>query len=790
MSAWSVTAARLSTTTGSTAVEANAAASFDPASPAGSVVVLDAAPNYSLEALPGLGLTAGAAMPPPSADLDQVRNGSAAAPINPADWVNGNAGPSNAHYAEGYSIPYRIKLFNLAVGPHVVEIEWDIRHSSKAALDYITHFERINNPSHLGAFGHVAEDIDPTIGVAGVSAAVFNTFAIPAPSSAGSTVAGQPTTSFNALPAAERVMTIYNGAITSLSYVSQGSLTASQSSTRLRIEFNAADPTVVLAWGGHIASQADWGAGNSASSVSGSPYHTRIISLDGSGGNQDRSLKAAAVIVPCGTCEVSGPGSISCPGSAAQTYTAPITGICDNPQYSWSFGTNTSGATFAGGTTGSSVQVNPGNACGSFVLQVAITCTGCSNGTQLMCSKTVNVVDTTPPVITCPPNRTLECPADTSPATTGVATATDNCDATPTVTFADAVVNGCGNTRTITRTWTATDDCGNSSSCVQTIAVVDTTDPVLTGCPADASVQCLTDVPAAPTVTANDACDGPLTVSFTETQSNPGSSCDNVITRTWTATDACGNSASCTQRITVDDTTPPEITCPPDITVNACGAEVVPAPDFTGGSATDNCGTPTVTSSDAGECPRIVRTWTATDSCGNTASCEQIITFELLPAAALTLTADLLRAGDLVVGVPGTRSLTIPGGRSANSSARCLVSRLAAGGPAGALPDFGDARLNPSTCQARGAELRNALLSQAVSLALNLRLSSQQQLKRQLQASGAAALLQVGRPDAEFDLSGFVLTSAFWTQAALPGPDGALGTFDDELDVSSARTQF
>ena len=31
-------------------------------------------------------------MPPPKADLDQVRNGSAEAPISPASWVNGNAG--------------------------------------------------------------------------------------------------------------------------------------------------------------------------------------------------------------------------------------------------------------------------------------------------------------------------------------------------------------------------------------------------------------------------------------------------------------------------------------------------------------------------------------------------------------------------------------------------------------------------------------------------------------------------------------------------------------------------
>ncbi|MCV4820721.1 hypothetical protein OFM15_32065, partial [Escherichia coli] len=53
----------------------------------------------------------------------------------------------------------------------------------------------------------------------------------------------------------------------------------------------------VLAWGGHIAWGGDWGIGNSAGGINGSPYHMRLISFDGSGGNQDRSLSADAVIV-------------------------------------------------------------------------------------------------------------------------------------------------------------------------------------------------------------------------------------------------------------------------------------------------------------------------------------------------------------------------------------------------------------------------------------------------------------------------------------------------------------
>ena len=43
----------------------------------------------------------------PAANLDQIRNGPANSPWDPANWVNGNAGPQNAHYYEGGSIRYR-----------------------------------------------------------------------------------------------------------------------------------------------------------------------------------------------------------------------------------------------------------------------------------------------------------------------------------------------------------------------------------------------------------------------------------------------------------------------------------------------------------------------------------------------------------------------------------------------------------------------------------------------------------------------------------------------------------
>ena len=66
----------------------------------------------------------------------------------------------------------------------------------------------------------------------------------------------------------------------------------------ITIRFTASQASAVLAWGGHIATRRDWGLNNSAVSISGSPYHMRLLALDGSGGNQDRALSADAVVFP------------------------------------------------------------------------------------------------------------------------------------------------------------------------------------------------------------------------------------------------------------------------------------------------------------------------------------------------------------------------------------------------------------------------------------------------------------------------------------------------------------
>src|SRR5213075_669435 len=76
-------------------------------------------------------------------------------------------------------------------------------------------------------------------------------------------------------------------------------------------------------------------------------------------------------------------------------------------------------------------------------------------------------------------------------------------------------------------------------------------------------------------VTAHDNCNGTVTVTHDADQVTPGS-CDNryTISRTYHATDSCGNSSSHIQNITVDDETAPVIdTYPGDSTVS-CASEL------------------------------------------------------------------------------------------------------------------------------------------------------------------------------------------------------------------------
>jgi predicted acyltransferase (DUF342 family) len=193
-------------------------------------------------------------------------------------------------------------------------------------------------------------------------------------------------------------------------------------------------------------------------------------------------------------------------------------------------------------------------------------------GGLVVCTITNNF-DVTAPFIICPADSQVQCGDATDPSATGLPIVTDDIDPSPAIAFSDVFTPGCGNTGTIVRTWTATDAAGNSSSCVQTIQVVDTSAPSIT-CPADITVSCgnATDPGATGTATGSDAC-GNATISFSDLVSG---SCPagQTITRTWTATDECGNTASCEQTITVSPALPHDFVLLADDDITISGHSV------------------------------------------------------------------------------------------------------------------------------------------------------------------------------------------------------------------------
>ncbi|TRY66722.1 hypothetical protein TCAL_13779, partial [Tigriopus californicus] len=273
-----------------------------------------------------------------------------------------------------------------------------------------------------------------------------------------------------------------------------------------------------------------------------------------------------------------------------------------------------------------SEEILPGNCGGSYRIVKQWTATdNCGNtatATQLISVQDINA----PEFSSVPANADLSC-SDQLP--TDMPTATDNCDDDVHISEDQQRVPGnCDDGYIIVRTFTATDECGNTATASQVLNISDTEAPVLIGVPENQEVSCAENMPTeAPTATDN--CDQNVTITLSEDRV-PGT-CENKyqLVKTWTATDNCGNTATASQVLQVEDNEAPSFASVPENIEVSCSGEIPTSSP----TATDNCDQDVSISEtqeqNAGSCENsyeIIRTWIATDNCGNTASTRQVVT--------------------------------------------------------------------------------------------------------------------------------------------------------------------
>lgn len=195
-------------------------------------------------------------------------------------------------------------------------------------------------------------------------------------------------------------------------------------------------------------------------------------------------------------------------------------------------------------------------------------------------TRTVTVQDTLPPTITLNGANplTVQCGASfTDPG----ATASDQCDSSVPVSASGSVNTSSPGSYTIT--YTATDDSGNTATATRTVEVVDTTAPVVTlNGSTTVTVECRGSF-SDPGATANDSCDGALSVTTT---GSVNTNVPGVYTLTYSASDTAGNTGTATRTVNVVDSTPPSITLNGSSSVTVeCGTTYTDA----GATAADTC---------------------------------------------------------------------------------------------------------------------------------------------------------------------------------------------------------
>ena len=309
-----------------------------------------------------------------------------------------------------------------------------------------------------------------------------------------------------------------------------------------------------------------------------------------------------------------------------------VTLTCNVSEWIGSLGTATATDGCGAVTITSSDGTVQSNDCNRSITRTFTARDGCGNTSTV--SRTVRwiAVLTNPTILSAGVNITgttpefnLGCnPLDATINTTlGTASAANGC-ANVSINAVDAPLQSNGCERVRVRTFTATDDCGHLVTAARLVRwIVNQAGTQITPFSAPADLGCNPSEgainAALGTVTATDAC---VTVTITSSDSpTQNDGCSRSRTRTFTATGGCGNTATASRTVTwTSDITPPVITTGGTTTTLGCNPTTGEINGALGtASATDGCGTPTLSAGSDGTvgsngCIRTqTRTWTAID---------------------------------------------------------------------------------------------------------------------------------------------------------------------------------
>lgn len=268
--------------------------------------------------------------------------------------------------------------------------------------------------------------------------------------------------------------------------------------------------------------------------------------------------------------------------------------------------------------------------------------TACSGGdfcTQInSCSS-----DTIEPILAnCPSDRVVNMsgPTCTQSVNWSPPIVTDNC-MVESVNVSHPIGSSFPKGTTVV-TYTAKDVAGNTATCSFKVTVVDNIKPILSSCPADKTVTANASCQAVVNWAPPSYSDNCLGTSLSSTASPGDTFSKGTTVVTYTATDASGNTATCSFDVTVVDDAPPVFSgCPANRTVNAnasCQAVVSWTPPTVSG----NCsGTTISVDKPPGSVFNLGTTrvtYTASTASGETATCFfDVVVLDNLPPVVASI---------------------------------------------------------------------------------------------------------------------------------------------------------